>query len=154
PGSDSEAPNSWLTNDRYGALKMGVPVSCAAAEPADNPASPTTKSPPKRLRRMRFSLNVFGDHAYLVFHHLQKPATYGEATDGSRTAHRQSTLAQQRHERRVVRQNADLTVEGRRHHRVRLPVEHRGLRRDHRDLHHDLASCSARLITSSIPPCI
>src|SRR3954466_9435671 len=103
---------------------------------------------------MRVSLNVFGDHAHPVINHLEKSATYGEATDATATANRQRTLAQQRHERCVVRQDADLSVKGGRHYGVSLTVEHRRLRRDHRDLHHEVASCLARAITSSIPPCM
>src|SRR5687767_6043827 len=132
---------------------MGVPVSWAAAPPP-NPTIASTKSPPQSLRRMRFSLNVFGHHADPILDYLKEPATYGEAADGLGSAHRQRTLTQQRHERCVVRQNADLAVKGGCDHRVRLTVEHRRLRRDHRDLHHPLASCLARAATSSIPPCM
>src|SRR4051794_764041 len=133
---------------------MGVPVSWAADSRAGNANIAASKSPPERLRRMRVSLNVFGDHAHPVVNHLEESATYGEATYGLCPSDRQSTLAEQRHERCVVRQNADLSVKGRRNHCIRLTVEHRGRRRDHRDLHHPLASCLARAITSSIPPCM
>src|SRR3954468_7589656 len=133
---------------------MGVPVSWATDARAENASAATSKSPPERLRRMRVSLNVFGDHAHPVVDHLEEPATYGEATVGPGTADRQSTLAEQRHERCVVRQYADLAVKGGCNDRVRLTVEHRNLGGDHRDLHHELASCSARFITSSIPPCM
>src|SRR6266446_7919599 len=99
---------------------------------------------------MRISLNVFGDHADPVVYHLHEPATYGEATGSAGTPDRQSTLAEQCHERCVVRQYTDLAVEGGCNDRVRLTVEHRRLGGDHRDLHHELASCSPRLITSSM----
>src|SRR3954463_9492692 len=95
--------------------------------------SAAIKSPPQSLRRMRVSLNVFGDHAHPVVDYLEEPATYGEATDGAHLADRQSTLTEQRHERCVVRQYADLSVKGGGDDRVRLTVEHRGLGGDHRD---------------------
>src|SRR3954462_13728418 len=133
---------------------MGVPVSWATDSRAESASTAITKSPPERLRRMRVSLNVFGDHAHPVVDHLKKSATYGEATYGLFPADRQRTLAEQQHERCGVRQNADLSVESWRNDRVSLSVEHRGLGGDHRDLHHPLASCLARAITSSIPPCM
>src|SRR5918996_5007549 len=103
---------------------------------------------------MSFSFDMFGDYTHPVIDYLEKSATYGKATDGLGPSNRQCTLTQQRHERCVVRQNADLAVKSRRDYRVRFTVEHRCLRGDHRDLHHPLASCLARAMTSSIPPCI
>src|SRR4051812_36761424 len=103
---------------------------------------------------MRFSLNVFGDHAYPVVDHLEEPATYGEAANGFGPAHYQRTLAQQRHERCVVRQDTDLTVESGCNDGIRFTVEHRRFGRDYSDLHHPVASCLARAITSSILPCM
>src|SRR6476661_1575308 len=152
PGSDSDTPNSWLVNARYGALKIGVPVSCAEDEPATTASSASTRIPPQTLRRMRLSLYVFGHHAYPIVHDLKEPTANFEPAHRVRAPHRQRPLAQQRHERSVIRQDADLAVEGRRHDGVRFTVEHRGLRGDNRDLHHELASILTSTTASSMPP--
>src|SRR6476660_725495 len=114
PGSDSDTPNSWLVNARYGALKMGVPVSCAADLPAAPASSASTRIPPQRLRRMRFSFYVFGHHAHSIVHDLQEPSANQEAMRRLRAPNGQRPFSQQRHERSVIRQDADLAVEGRR----------------------------------------
>src|SRR6476646_4426943 len=152
PGSDRDTPSSWLSKARYGALKMGVPVSCADHELTAAPSSASTRIPPQTLRRMRLSLYVFGHHAYPIVHDLKEPTANFEPAHRVRAPHRQRPLAQQRHERSVIRQDADLAVEGRRHDGVRFTVEHRGLRRDNRDLHHELASFLAFSTASSIAP--
>src|SRR6476661_71743 len=107
PGSDSETPNSWLVNARYGALKIGVPVSCAADLPAAPASSASTRIPPQRLRRMRFSLYVFGHHAHPIVHDLEESATNREPVHPVGAPHGQRPFAQQRHERSVIRQDAD-----------------------------------------------
>src|SRR5512138_1515088 len=152
PGSDSDTPSSWLVKARYGALKIGVPVSCADETPATPPSSASTRIPPQTLRRMRLSLYVFGHHAYPIVHDLEEPTANFEPVHRICASHGQRSLAQQRHERCVIRQDADLAVEGRRHHGVRFTVEHRGLGRDNRDLHHELASFLAFSTASSMPP--
>src|SRR6266511_910385 len=101
---------------------------------------------------MRLSLYVFGHHAYPIVHDLEEPPANDEALHPIGTTHDQRALSQQRHERSVIRQDADLTVEGGRHDRIRFTVEHRRLGGDHRDLHHELASFLAFSTASSIPP--
>ena len=78
-----------LVNARYGALNIGVPVSWAAALVAHSATAAATRIPPQSLRRMTFSLYVFGDHAHPIVDDLQESATYGEATDGFAATDRQ-----------------------------------------------------------------
>jgi hypothetical protein len=54
----------------------------------------------------------------------------------------------------MIGQNADLTIERGRDHRVGIAVEHRGLGGDYRDSHHELASFFDFSTASSIPPTI
>src|ERR1044071_5358732 len=131
---------------------MGVPVSWADDVPAAPPSSASTRIPPQTLRRMRLSLYVFGNHAHSIVHDLEETTAHFEPIYRVRAPYGQRPLAQQRHERSVIRQDADLAVERRRHDGVRFTVEHRGLGRDNRDLHHELASFLAFSTASSMPP--
>jgi hypothetical protein len=100
------------------------------------------------------SLNVFGYHPDAIIDYLKKSTPNGEAIDLLRAAYRQRALAQQGHERCMIGQNADLTIERGRDHRVGIAVEHRGLGGDYRDSHHELASFFDFSTASSIPPTI
>ena len=95
---------------------------------------------------------MLGDHAYLIADHLKKPTLDREFADTGAASHPQATLAQQRHEGRVARQNADFTVECRRGDGICFAVEHSRLRRDDRDPHHELESFLAFSTASSIVP--
>jgi hypothetical protein len=101
---------------------------------------------------MSVSSNVFGDHADPIVDDLQKSASNLEPVIGPTLPHDESSLAEQRHERSVVRQDADLAVVRGRDYRVRLAVKHGCFRRNHRDLHLALASLRAFSTASSIPP--
>jgi hypothetical protein len=101
---------------------------------------------------MAVSLNVFRDHTHPVVHNLKKPAPHKEPTGTIPATDYQASFSQQRHERGMVRQDADLTIEGGRDDRVRLAVEHSGFWRDDRDLHHPLASFLDFSTASSMPP--
>jgi len=101
---------------------------------------------------MRFSLYVFGHHAHPIIHDLEEPTANHETIQRLSASHRERSLPEQRHERCVIRQDADLAIERGRDDRVRFPVEHRRLGRDHRDLHHELASFFAFSTASSMPP--
>jgi hypothetical protein len=74
---------------------------------------------------MSFSFDVFGDDPDPVVHDLEKAPFDGESTHLTSATDAQRTRTQERHERRVIRQDADLTIEGGRDHRVGLTVEHR-----------------------------
>src|SRR6476661_2110079 len=111
-----------------------------------------TNSPADSLRIMSVSSNVFGDHADPIVDDLQKPASNLEPVTGPALAHDEGSLAEQRHERSVVRQDADLAVVRGRDHRIGLAVKHGRLGRNHRDLHHALASLRAFSTASSMPP--
>src|SRR5689334_23043840 len=101
---------------------------------------------------MRLSLYVFGHDPDPIVHDLEEPSTNRESIHRVGPSDGQRPLAQERHERSMIRQNADLTVEGGRDDGVRFTVEHRGLRRDHSDLHHELASFFDFSTASSMPP--
>jgi hypothetical protein len=74
---------------------------------------------------MSFSFDVFGHDPDPVVHDLEKAALDGESTHLTSPTNAQRTGTEERHERCVVRQNADLAIEGWRDHRVSLTVEHR-----------------------------
>ena len=76
---------------------------------------------------MCFSFDVFGDDPDPVVHDLEKSTPDREPTHVTCPTNTQRTLTKKRHERRVIRQDADLAIEGGRNHRIRLTVEHRGL---------------------------
>jgi hypothetical protein len=97
-------------------------------------------------------LNVFGYHPDAIVDYLQKPTTNGEEIDAFRATHGQRPLAQQGHEWSMIGQDPDLAIERGRDDRVGVAVEHRGLRRDYRDPHHELASFFDFSTASSMPP--
>ena len=101
---------------------------------------------------MRRSLYVFGHHAHPIVHDLEEPTANHKPTYSLGASYRERSLPQQRHERCVIRQDADLAIECGRNYRVRFTVEHRRLGRDHRDTHHALASFFAFSTASSMPP--
>src|SRR5260221_11844234 len=109
---------------------------------------------------MSLSLNVFGHHADAIVHHLEKSATNSKTADGLTATHRQPAMPKQGHEWRMIRQDTDVAIERGRRDRIGVPLEHRGFRRDNRDMHHGYAqtlpaaSCLARATTSSIAPCM
>jgi hypothetical protein len=74
---------------------------------------------------MNFSFDVFGDDPDPVVHDLEKATFDGESTHLTTSTDAQRTCTEERHERRVIRQDADLSIEGGRDHRVRFTVEHR-----------------------------
>jgi hypothetical protein len=76
---------------------------------------------------MSFSFDVFSDDPDTVVHDLEKTALDDEPTHITTSANAQPAAAEQRHEWSVIRQDADLTVESGRDHRVGLTVEHRCL---------------------------
>jgi hypothetical protein len=76
---------------------------------------------------MSLSFDVFSDDPDPVVHDLEKSTSDGETTHVSTSADAQRTHAEKRHERGVIRQDADLAVEGGRDYRVGLTVEHRRL---------------------------
>jgi hypothetical protein len=98
---------------------------------------------------MSISFDVFGDHPHPVVHDLEKPAAKGKTGDTVGATDRQRPLAQQRHERGMVRQDADLAVEGGRDDCVRFTVELDGW--EYRDLHHSYQLLGFST-ASSIPP--
>ncbi len=67
---------------------------------------------------------MFGDHSYPVVHDLQKPATDMKPVTRPALPHDEHAFAEQRHERGVARQDADLAVERRRDDGVGLTVKH------------------------------
>jgi hypothetical protein len=76
---------------------------------------------------MIFSFDVFSDDPDPVVHDLEKSALNGEPTHLTSPTNAQRPYAEERHERRVVRQDADLAIIGGRDDRVGLTVEHRGV---------------------------
>jgi hypothetical protein len=74
---------------------------------------------------MNFSFDVFGDDPDPVVHDLEKATFDGESTHLTTPTDAQRTCTEERHERRVIRQDADLPIEGGRDYRVRFTVEHR-----------------------------
>lgn len=95
---------------------------------------------------------MFGYHPDAIVDHLKKSTPNGEAINLLRATHGQCPFAQQGHKRCMIGQNADLTIEGGRDHRIRLAVEHRALGGDYRDSHHELASFLDFSTASSMPP--
>jgi hypothetical protein len=77
---------------------------------------------------MSFSFDVFGHDPDSVVHDLEKATFDGESTHLTSSTDAQRTCAEKRHERRVIRQDADLSIEGGRDHSVRFTVEHRRIR--------------------------
>ncbi len=96
--------------------------------------------------------DVIGYNPDSVVGYLQEAACYLKTILTATTAYRQCPFAQQRHERRVPRQNPEQAVVGRRDDRVRRSVEDRLLGRNDRDVHQELAIFFAAATTSSIPP--
>jgi hypothetical protein len=76
---------------------------------------------------MRLSFDVFSDDPDPVVHDLEKATFDGEPTHATCPTNDQCACAEKRHERSVIRQDADLAVEGGRDYRVGLTVEHRRL---------------------------
>jgi hypothetical protein len=76
---------------------------------------------------MSLSFDVFSDDPNPVVHDLEKSTLDGEATHVTSPTNAEGACAEERHERGVIRQDADLAVEGGRDHRVGLTVEHRRL---------------------------
>jgi hypothetical protein len=74
---------------------------------------------------MSFSFDVFSDDPHPVVHDLEKATFDGEPTHLTTPADAQRTCTEERHERRVIRQDADLSIESGRDHRIRFTVEHR-----------------------------
>jgi hypothetical protein len=72
-------------------------------------------------------LNVFGYNPHAIVDYLKKSTPDGKAIIPFRATHGQRSFTQQSHQRRVIGQNADLTIEGGRDDCVGIPVEHRGL---------------------------
>jgi hypothetical protein len=77
---------------------------------------------------MSFSFDVFSDDPDPVVHDLEKATFDGEPTHLTTPTDTQLARTEERHERRVIRQDADLAIEGWRDHRVCLTVEHRRIR--------------------------
>ncbi|MEO7612232.1 MAG: hypothetical protein ABIV27_12045, partial [Gemmatimonadales bacterium] len=73
-------------------------------------------------------LNLFGQHANGVLHHLQK-ATFDVETSSrpTRTDH-QRAIAKHGHQRGVIGKDTDLPVERRRRNRIGFTVEYGGFR--------------------------
>src|SRR5581483_672216 len=107
---------------------------------------------PTALGRMAHSLNVFRHHPHARPHDLQEPAPHGEPGLAAAVPYGQGPPAEERHEGRVIGQDAHLTVERRGDDGVRVAVEHSRLRRDYRDSHHEPASFFAFSTASSIVP--
>jgi hypothetical protein len=101
---------------------------------------------------MSLSGDVFRYDPDRVIDDLKKTAVDLEPILGASTADHKSPAAQESHERCVMRQNADQPIKSWRDHRVRLAVKHRGIGRDHSNVHHALASFFAFSTASSIPP--
>jgi hypothetical protein len=74
---------------------------------------------------MSFSFDVFGNDPDPVVHDLEKATLDGEPTHLATLTDTQRTCTEERHERSVIRQDADLSIESGRDHRVRFTVEHR-----------------------------
>jgi hypothetical protein len=74
---------------------------------------------------MSFSFDVFSDDPDPVIHDLEKATLDGEPTHLTAPTDAQRTGTEERHERRVIRQDADLSIESGRDHSVRFTVEHR-----------------------------
>ena len=87
-----------------------------------------------------------------VIHDLEKPAANAEAPRGPSLPDDQRAGPEERHERGVARQDADLPVERRSDYGIGFAVKHRRFGRNHCDMHHELASFCAFSTASSIPP--
>jgi hypothetical protein len=101
---------------------------------------------------MSVSFDVFGHDSNPVVYDLKKSTSNGKSAGAACPADGKRACSQESHERRMPRQNADLTVVRRRDDRVGFPVEHRRFRRYNRDLHHELPSFSAFATASSMLP--
>jgi hypothetical protein len=132
-------------------LKTGVPVSWAASGAASASAAAAV-IPTISLRMVRVSVDVLRDYPHLVVHHLQESAADREPPGATVLPDHQGAFAEERHERGVVRQDADLAIMGGDHDRIRRPIKHRRFRRDHRHMHQALASFFAFSTASSIEP--
>jgi hypothetical protein len=77
---------------------------------------------------MSFSFDVFSDDPDPVVHDLEKATLDGESTHLATSTDTQRACTEERHERRVIRQDADFAIEGWRDHRVGLTLEHRRIR--------------------------
>jgi hypothetical protein len=77
---------------------------------------------------MSLSFDVFSHDPDPVVHDLEKATSNGEPTHGICPADAQRTLTEERHERSVIRQDADLAVESGRDYRVGFTAEHRRFR--------------------------
>ncbi len=119
PGSDIETPNADFWKRRSGPRNTGVPVSWAMA----GAASTISDTAASRLRRMNDLLRMFGNDADDIPHDLQEPAADGERPLPAGDPHQQGTLAEERHEWGVVRQDADLAIVGRHLEAFGLPVK-------------------------------
>jgi hypothetical protein len=76
---------------------------------------------------MSFSFDVFSDDPDPVVHDLEKSTFDREPIHVTTTADAQRACTEERHKWGVIRQDADLAIEGGRDHRVGLTVEHRRL---------------------------
>jgi len=74
---------------------------------------------------MSLSFDVFSNDPDAVVHDLEKATLDGEPTHLTTPSDAQRTCTEERHERSVIRQDADLSIESGRDHRVRFTVEHR-----------------------------
>ena len=95
---------------------------------------------------------MFGDDADDVSYHLQETAADGERTLPAGDPHLQGTLAEERHEWGMVRQDAHLAIVRGHLEAFSLPVKDASVRRNDRDTHHDVAIFLAFSTASSIPP--
>ncbi len=95
---------------------------------------------------------MFGNDPDSIVHYLEEATSDGESIHATRAANGERSRSQERHERSVVRQNADLAIECRRDDRLGLTVEHSCFGGNDRDLHHELPSFSALATASSMPP--
>ena len=89
---------------------------------------------------------------HAVIHDLEKATADAEAPGGSSLPDDQRAGPEERHERGVARQDADLPIERRSDYGIGFAVKHRRFGRNHRDMHHELASFCAFSTASSIPP--
>src|SRR6185503_16215644 len=77
-------------------------------------------------------LGIFRNHPHDVVRDLKKSAPHLEGVDGTGILHLEVSFPQQRHERRVSRQDSDLAVVRRRDDAVRVALKYRLLWRDDR----------------------
>jgi hypothetical protein len=74
---------------------------------------------------MSLSFDVFSDDPDPVVHDLEKATLDSEPAHLTTPTNTQRTCTEECHERRVIRQDANLSIEGGRDHGVRFTVEHR-----------------------------